>query len=154
MDIEQKITELEKKIQKLEQEVEKLNYFNYMLVIGKKTDPKYPYYQWLMELKIPEEKKMLMEGIMGILALRLEKKDVPDIFKKEVPGIPFEKLYGEDVPHYEDVVEIVQKVLGLENELHVVDLLKVLYVQGKFRELCKHLLTEAGQEVPSVPVEN
>lgn len=139
MNYDEKIRELEERIERLETKI-------LWMAMSKLPNPKHPYYEWLLYLNIPENKRELMEHVLVILSWRLENQAIHEEFKKQIPGIPYELLYSESMPSFEEVEEILSIILGFNNRKHIINLLKSLYDEGKFQKLCRYLLEQIGED--------
>ncbi|MBT9282733.1 MAG: hypothetical protein KM312_08865 [Hydrogenibacillus schlegelii] len=139
MNYDEKIQELEERIKRLETKI-------LWMALSKLPNPRNPYYEWLLYLDISDSKRELMEQVLVILSWRLENQVIPEEFKKPVPGIPYELLYSESMPSFEEAETILSIILELNNRSHIISLLKALYRQGRFQKLCRSLLEQIGEE--------
>lgn len=149
MDFDQKVATLEEKILQLEDKVERLEQEKWLLLGGKLDDPNHPYYAWLLWSNTTEEKRAWIEKVLAILDSRLQGEEVPDFLRqKPVPGIPTDELLRSEIPNYKDTCRIFMRLSGFEDPDAILEMLKAMYVQGVFRDLCRHLLTDAGEALP------
>jgi len=145
LDSEKKISNLEKRIEQLEEKIQELADKVLTLSVIKITDSRFPYFNWLLTMSLSDDKRSLLEGIMSVLSDRLKGEEVPDIFKKEVPGVPMNILYSDHIPNYKETEEIITGALDISEKI-IPNMLRAMYKQGKFKELCEYLLTEIGEE--------
>jgi len=138
--------EYDKKIRELEEKIENLQEKIFWLTISKLPDPRHPYYELLLHLNISDIKRQLMQHALVILSWRLEGKEIPEEFKKPFPGIPHELLYSENVPTFEEAKTILSNILEINNSEHIILLLKALYREGRFQDICRHLLEQIGED--------
>ncbi len=148
MDVEHRLAQYEKKIEQLEEQVGYLASMLHTLHFCKMSNSKYPYWELLIEMQIPHDKKVMLELIMGTFSTRLQEKEIAPLFRKVFPieGIDFERLYGNSRPHYPEVSDTLMKVLDHPHDYHVRAILKAMYQQGLMADLCKHLLDEIGED--------
>ena len=132
-------------MEQLEEKIDELSDKIIRLSVSKLSDPRYPYFNWLLNSNISNDESSLLEGIMAALSYRLEGREVPDQFKKEVPGVSMQILYADARPDYKEAKEIITAAIDIDAEI-IPNMLKVMYGQGKFKELCEHLLAEIGIE--------
>ncbi|MGZ4107893.1 MAG: hypothetical protein ACXVO1_11225 [Tumebacillaceae bacterium] len=144
-DYEEKIKEQEREIHQLKMQVQELTWFVRTLAVCKTSDPDYPYWNWLLERNIPEEKKMLLENVLRIFATRYEQQEIPEMFKKQILGISSERLYSSSVPDYREVEETISTLLGV-GKILVPELLKSLRDQGIMEDLCSYLLANTDEQ--------
>lgn len=146
MDCDKNIQKLEEKIEELEEKIENLQAKIFWLTISKLPNPRYPYYELLLQSNISDSEKQIMEHALVILSWRLEGEEIPEEFKKPFPGIPYELLYSENVPTFEEAKTILSNILGINNTERIILLLKALYREGRFQDICRHLLEQIGED--------
>lgn len=140
--LEQKVSEQEKEIEQLKQQVEELTWFFRRLTVSKLSDPKYPYWNWLLERNVSEEKMTLSEIIMLIFKTRYEQREIPARFRKERYEVYSDRLFSDQVPSLQEVQETIASVLDINNDL-VNELLASMKDQGIMVDLCSQLLSQA-----------
>lgn len=148
MDVEHKLAQYERKIEQLEEQVGYLASMLHTLHFCKMSNSKYPYWELLIEMQIPQVKKIMLETVMMAFSTRLKGKEIALLFRKTLPiaGIDFERLYGNSRPHYPEVSDTLMKILEHPHDYHVRAMLKAMYQQRMKADLCRHLLDEIGED--------
>jgi len=141
-----KLEELERKIESLQAEVLDLKSVIRRLVISKVTNPKYAYWNWLIEREATEEQRVMIETVIRIYGMRYRDEPIPDFFKRDKLASMIDQLYTPSKPNYLEVAEGMRSIIGTRTTDFVPELLEALRDQGIERELCEHLLAARHAE--------
>jgi DNA polymerase III delta prime subunit len=154
------LDELKNEIIELKKQISLLKESLLYLSAAKLSNPKYPYWNYLIELELGiYESKAKIEYVLSVLSERLSGKKIiltevdelssemiasNDIFATKTKANLFpEELFETSVPEYKDAINILLKIIESKDEEIIFKLLLSIYQQGMFKELIKHLLTPA-----------
>lgn len=151
MDTNDRLEKYEQEIEQLKKEIEQLKYTVDRLRYCKAPEPRFFYWNWLVEMRITEEDKFYLELIMMPFSSRYEGEEIPALLQNKVRKIPVENIdFGylcrNEKPSYSEFAETLAKVMGWTGDAHVRALLKVMYQQGIKKDMCQYLLSEAGED--------
>ncbi len=148
MDKEITIDELKNRIDELTEHVDNLQDQIYMLTKSKLQDPRYPYSHWLLTKRISKKTKKKLKYALFILNQRFNNEPMDkSIIMVTSNECIHDILYRNTIPTYDEASTILKDILQLETKDNkgIISLLKCIYKQGLFRDLCKHLLKEIGE---------
>ncbi|CAJ1002247.1 hypothetical protein [Brevibacillus aydinogluensis] len=138
-----KVQDQDKIIKGLREKVEELHDFILTLAICKQADPKFPYYNFIVEYQISPDKKTAIELLFMALSQKLEGKNLDHIRGKDV-GISSEILFSDTPLQYKDVEGAITKILEVESNLVAYRLIQAMKDQGMQTSLCEYLLSQVN----------
>jgi hypothetical protein len=140
-ELKDRIKELERKVEALTNECEHLGWHVSTLRIAKLSDPRYPYWNWQLQMMESEAMRARWSIMLSTLNDRAAGEPIPDEFKKDFEGVPHELLYGSGPLKLSEVFQAVKLVTGLKHDSQVVDCIKAINDQGMFQSLCDFVLS-------------
>ena len=133
----------QKKIDKMQNKIIELSDYILRLSICKFTNPKYPYYDFIVSAQISPEKQVEIGLFFLLLSDKFEGKTMQEPFRK-IKDYPTEDFLFSNKPlKYKDVNEELSKILGATSDELSLELIKDLKNQGFHVELCEYLLSQA-----------
>ena len=130
-----RVTALEMELENLRDRVDRL-------AVSKLSDPRFPYFEWLVLHEITPDAQSRLETVLTILSYRVEGAPVPDLLRKPLEGVDLDLLYEEGPPSLDDVVRLGSAVLTIGSSAAVTRLLRALRDQGMFEDLVDTLLVD------------
>ncbi|WP_347487887.1 hypothetical protein ABDB91_11645 [Desulfoscipio sp. XC116] len=150
------LDELRDAIIELQNKVAVLEENQLRLRATKLSDSSYPYWNYLLGFGIRDEVRRNIEYALFILSERLSGNNIimaasdelsdkmldsDDIYvTKNKANLYPKELFDAGIPTYKDTVNIIMKIMEIDDEVVVFDLLLSIYWQSMFKELMKHLL--------------
>lgn len=162
--MDSKISDLEDKVRALSQQVEELTrrmaemerrsaerqedlrYRIFMLATGKISNPRTPYFAWLLERDRGDETSTQVNALFTVLEERLTGADVTDFYRDQVKDAPHELLHGSDPPAAADVIAAIKRVVRIDGTHDLRELIRAIREQtGHYPTLCALVLDEIGE---------
>lgn len=130
------------KVSALELELEILRERVSRLAVSKLSDPRFPYFEWLVLHEVTPEAQSRLETVLTILSYRVEEVPVPDLLRRPLPEVDLDLLYAEGAPSLDDIVQLLCGVLAIGSPAVVRRLLCALRDQGMFEDLVEALMDD------------
>jgi hypothetical protein len=145
-ELEDRIKELERKVEALTDECEHLGWRVSTLRLAKLSDPRYPFWNWQLQMMESEAMRTNLDIVLGALNDRAAGDGTPDEMKKDIEGVPHELLYGSDPLKLSDVFQAIKLTTGLKHDSQVVDCIKALNEQGMMLRQLRDFVLSALDE--------
>jgi hypothetical protein len=146
-ELSNRVLNQEKRIEELQQKITELGNYIIQLSISKQSNPKFPYYEFIVENQIPTNKKVKIEVMFSLLSHRVFEGGLPNHFnRKEIEDIPSSLLYSDSLPTYQQVEEVIMNILDTESNEIPYRLIRSMKNQGIQPEFCDFLLSQVNAE--------
>jgi hypothetical protein len=146
--LEHKLEELQKiifqqqeKIDEMQNKINELSDYILRLSVCKVTNPKYPYYDFIVSYQISPEKQDKIDLLFILLSDKFNGKKIQERFRK-IKDYPTDFLFSNEPLKYKDVKEALAKILGAISDEVPLMLIKNLRDQGFHVALCDYLLSQ------------
>lgn len=141
------VSELQDRIKKLEATVEaltarcdELEWRVVKLVFSKLSNPRYPYWDWLLMAQMPEQTRIKLTVLLSELNGRVTDSQLPEEYHKDIDGVPRDLLYGSSPPPVQEVLAAIKTITGMQHTAQVLEMFRAARAQGMFSDLCDHVL--------------
>lgn len=139
-----RIKKLEDEINEIKMSLGKFEDFILRLAICKQTDPKYPYYDYIVTYRISPETQFKIDLLFGLISEKVESKKIPARFKK-IKDFSTDFLYDDNPLQYKDVEKEIMHILGAKDAGVPVMFIKAMRDQGIQVKLCDYLLSQIDE---------
>lgn len=121
-----------------------------MLARSKIPQPRFPYWNWLLQMEISEDTKIDLTILLSELSDRVNGKTRPEAFEwlEQIEGVSYEILRGSGrPPPVADIMTALKAVAGLQTNADVMELIMALRGQRMFLHVWDYVLnsTELSQ---------
>ena len=139
--LQEVIIQQQKKIDEMQSKIIELSDYILRLSVCKLTNPKYPYYDFIVSTRMSPEKQSKIDVLFLLLSEMFDGKKMRESARR-IEDYPTDFLFSNEPPKYKDVSLAITNILGATSGELSLEVIKKLKEQGFYVEVCDYLLNQ------------